>query len=78
MKSPDQIQEALDTLNEIRKNPAKMRLVAALPDAFESQMPGVIVALRWVLAEDGKSLTQVSREFGSKGAESRRSRPAGP
>jgi hypothetical protein len=80
MKSPEEVQAALDLLSGIKKNPATLQLLSPSPD-FEPHMPGMVAVLRWILDESkGKSLGQihaeVSREFNGKPAESRRSRSA--
>ncbi len=80
MKSPEEVQAALDLLSGIKKNPATLQLLSPSPD-FEPHMPGMVAVLRWILDDTthkslGQIHAEVSREFTGKPTESRRARPA--
>lgn len=79
MKSPDEIQGALDHLAGIKKNPALLKLLAPSP-VFQDHIPGVVAALRWVLSAEDKSLgefhAEICRDSGPRAGDSKRGRPA--
>jgi hypothetical protein len=69
MKTPQEVQAALDTLVKLKKDPAMLKYAAPSPE-FEAQLPGMVAALRWINEEGERTLPQVHagvvREFERK------------
>ena len=69
MKTPQEVQAAFETLMKLKKDPAMLKYAAPSPE-FETQMPGMVAALRWINEEGERTLPQVHadvlREFERK------------
>ena len=61
MKTPQEVQAALETLMKLKKDPAMLKYAAPSPE-FERQMPGMVAALRWINEEGERTLPQVHAE----------------
>jgi hypothetical protein len=61
MKAPQEVQAALETLMKLKKDPAMLKYAAPSPE-FETQMLGMVAALRWINEEGQRTLPQVHAE----------------
>jgi len=61
MKTPQEVQAAFETLMKLKKDPAMLKYAAPSPE-FETQMPGMVAALRWISEEGERTLPQVHAE----------------
>ncbi len=61
MKTPQEVQAALETLVKLKKNPAMLKYAAPSLE-FEAQLPGMVAALRWINEEGDRTLPQVHAE----------------